>query len=271
LSEKSSGCLKYTAIGCGSAVVLAIAIPIIAGLFIMRPLNRAIDARDTLEESFGPQNAFVPTASGAVPPDRIEAFLDVRRKLTQTCSDFEGVDLEIRKLEAFDDQDEISKSEVLLQAFRTTKSAMSMGPLIGQFYDTRNRELVNAEMGLGEYTYIYVVAYHGYILAPDQGVELLGPRITNARVRQTLLSMLENQRDVLHESGAAQDEVAAIEAEIAAMTADGDRLLWQDGLPTAVAESITPYRQPLDELFCPVTAPLETMKNVKRGPGVETL
>ena len=100
---------------------------------------------------------------------------------------------------------------------------------------------------------------------------MLGPRITNARVRQALLAMLENQRDLLRESGAAEDEMAAVEAEIAAMAADEDRLLWQDGLPPAVVESITPYRQSLDALFCSVTAPLETMKNVKRGPGVETL
>jgi HAMP domain-containing protein len=271
LSDKSSGCLKYTAIGCGSAVVLAIAIPLIAGLFIMRPLNRAIDSRDALEESFGNQSDFVPAASGAVAPDRIEAFIEVRQKLIETCSDFEGVDLEIKKLESFDDQDEVSRTEVLLQAFKTTKSAMSMGPLIGQFFDTRNRALVDAEMGLGEFTYIYVVAYHGRILAPDTDVELLGPRVTNARVREALLSMLENQSDLLRESGAVQDEIEAVEAEIAAMTTDGNRLLWQDGVPAAVAESIAPFRQTLDEFFCPVTAPLEMMKNVKRGPGVETL
>jgi len=152
VEEKTRGCLKQTAIGCVVLIVLAIVFPIVFGVMMMSPFNRAIESRNAIEQRFGPQEAFVPPPAGAPAPDRIEAFLDVRRTLAVTCADFSQMEEQVRKLEAFDDQDEVSRIDVVTQTLSTTRSMMGMGPLIGNFYETRNQSLLDAEMGLGEYT-----------------------------------------------------------------------------------------------------------------------
>ena len=271
MSENKHGCLKNTAIGCGVLLVLAIAIPFIGGYFVMRPFSDAIDVRSELEEQFGVLEAFVPARSGAVPPDRMETFLQVRRDLATSCVDFGRVEKQFLKMEEFDGQEEISRTEVLLEALRTTRSAMGMGPLMGEFFATRNRALLEAKMGIGEFTYIWVVSNHDRILNPHDESELFGPGPVSSRVRTGLLAMLANQRDTIRgQQEVPPEEIALVEVEIDAMESDGRRILWQDGLPPAIVESIEPYRQELDDLYCTSTAPLELMINVRHGPAIES-
>jgi hypothetical protein len=270
VEDKTRGCLKQTAVGCVVLVVLAVAFPFVLGVMMMGPFNRAVDARLEIEQRFGPQEAFVPPSSGAPTPDRIEAFLEVRRALSVTCSDFGHMEEQVKELESFDGQDEVSRLEVMKQALSTSKSMMGMGPLLGNFFETRNHNLLEAEMGLGEYTYIYVLAYREQILDPSEDLQLLGSRIVNRRVRRALVSMLENQLQVLRDTGAAAKEIAALENELAVLEEDSARIPWQDGLPPTITDALAPFRKELDALHCPATAPLELMLNEKRGPAFET-
>ena len=48
-----------------------------------------------------------------------------------------------------------------------------------------------------------------------------------------------------------------MEAEILEMEDNPFRLLWEEGLPEAIHESVLPYRDRLDPLFCSATAGLE--------------
>jgi hypothetical protein len=271
MSEQSWGCFKQIAIGCGALIVLAIAIPLVMAVMVMLPFNRAVGARAEIEQLYGTQDAYVPPASGAPSADRIEAFLEVRRALTTTCDDFLNAERSVAALEAFDDQDEVSRIAVLRQAFSTTKTMMGMGPLIGQFYETRNQALLDADMGLGEYTYIYVLAYGDAIIDPNRQPRLLGPETTNERVRQALRSMLQHQLDRVHNEGGPEDTVALVTTEVAALEGDAQRIPWQDGLPPAIVDALLPFRDELDAAFCEATSPLELMVNEKHGPAVETL
>ena len=271
MEEKTWGCLKQTAIGCVVLIVLAVVFPIALGVMMMSPFNRAVDARITIEQQFGPQEAFVPPPSGAPTPDRLEAFLEVRRALSLTCADFRHTEEQVRNLESIDDQDDISKLAAMKQVLSTSRSMMGMGPLIGNFFETRNQSLLDAEMGLGEFTYIYVLAYREQILDPPEDLQLLGPRAINRRVHRALVSMLENQLQVLRDAGAADDEIAALETEISVLEEDTARIPWKEGLPPTITDALAPHREELDSLHCPATAPLELMLNEKRGPAVETL
>ncbi len=270
MGEKNWGCFKQAALGCGCLVVLAVAIPIVLGTMIMLPLNRAIENRTELEDRFGAQDAFVPPASGAPSRDRIEAFLRVRQALTTTCDDFWDAERAVAKLEAFDGQEEVSKIAVMRQAMSTTKTMMGMGPLIGHFYEVRNQALVDEDMGLGEYTYIYVLAYNDEIVNPSAHLELFGPGTTNLRVRQALEAILNNQLELLREEGGPPDVIAAVEAEVEALGNDPKRIPWQDGLPLEIEDSLRPYRAELDGLFCGATSPLELTINEKRGLAIES-
>jgi hypothetical protein len=271
VEEKTSGCLKQTAIGCVVLIVIAIAFPLVMAVKMMSPFNHAVDARHAIEEQFGAQEAYVPPTSGVPSADRIEVFLEVRRTLSEPCADLSSAQQQVQKLEGFDGQDEVKRLEVLKQAFSTTKSMMGVGPVIGRLYEIRNRSLLDAGMGLGEFTYIFTVAYRDQQLDPPKSDRLFGPTPTNRRVRKALLSMLESQLAVLRSEGGGETETAALETEIAAMHADQDRIPWQDQIPPAITEALAPYRTELDELYCPAMAPLELMINEKRGPAVESL
>jgi len=271
LEEKSWGCLKQTAIGCAVLLVIAIAIPFVLGVMMMGPFKRAVDDRRVIEEQFGPQEAYVPPASGVPSADRIEVFLDIRRALAAPCADLTAAEKQMQKMETFDDQDEVDRMEVMKEAFSLTKSMMGVGPVIGHIYEIRNQNLLDAGMGLGEFTYIFAVAYSDRLLVEREGEQLFGPTVTNRRVRNALLSMLENQLAVLQSAGGEESDIAALEAEIAAMEEDQKRIPWQDGIPAAITEALAPYRAELDELYCPAMAPLELMINERHGPAVESL
>jgi hypothetical protein len=271
VGENNWGCIKQTALGCGGLVVLAVALPVILAAVILVPMNRAVAARTELETAFGTQEAFIPPASGVPSPDRIDAFLEVRRALAPACADFWNAEQAVAKMEAFDGQDEVSKIAVLRQAMSTTKTMVGVGPLIGHFYETRNEALFEAGLGLGEYSYLYVLAYGGELANPSTELHLFGPEATNERVRAALQAILRNQLEHAREEGVSEGSLKALTAEIEALEGDPHRIPWQDGLPPAIEEALRPHRQELDTLFCAPTAPLELMINVKRALAIETL
>lgn len=267
----SWGCFKTAAVGCVALVVLAVAVPLVLAVLVMRPLSRAIDTRTELEARHGTQDSYVPPLSGVPSADRVEAFLEVRRGLAASCSDFQRAENEVSRLEAFDEQENVDKLEVIRQAFSTTRAMVGMGPLIGNFYDTRNRQLAAVDMGLGEYSYIYILAYGTRLAAPEEGVRLLGSESTNERVRAALRRMLANQLAAVEISGDDQGVMLdALAAEVARLEADHEAVPWQHGVPPTMVESLLPFRERLDAAYCGATAPLELMINVKRGLSIES-
>jgi hypothetical protein len=271
LEEKTWGCLKQTAVGCGVLLVIAIALPFVLGVMMMGPFKRAVDDRHAIEEIYGPQEAYVPPASGVPSADRIEVFLGIRRAFAEPCADLTQAEKQMQKMDTFDDQDEIDRMEVMKEVFSLTKSMMGVGPVLGHLYEIRNQNLLDAGMGLGEFTYIFAVAYNDRLLDEPEGEQLFGPTATNRRVRKALLSMLESQLAVLRSEGGEEVEIEALETEIAAMQEDDRRIPWQEGIPPAITEALAPYRTELDELYCPAMAPLELMINERHGPAVESL
>ena len=271
MEEKTWGCLKQTAVGCGVLMVIAIAMPFVLGVMMMGPFKRAVDDRRIIEEQFGPQEAYVPPASGVPSADRIEVFLGIRRTFSEPCADLTQAEKQMRKMETLDDQEEIDRMEVMKEAFSLTKSMMGVGPVLGHFYEIRNQNLLEARMGLGEFTYIFAVAYSERLLDEPEGEQLFGPTATNRRVRKALLSMLESQLELQKSESGEEPDIETLEAEIAAMQADDRRIPWQDGIPQAITDALAPYRAELDELYCPALAPLELMINERHGPAVESL
>jgi hypothetical protein len=270
MSGPQRGCLRNAAIGCGLAVVFAVAIPVILAIMIMGPLSTAVADRQAGEARFGAQEQFVPPVTGVPTAERVEAFLAVRQELAPTCADFWRTEDAVRELEALDEHGEASKLEALGRALTTTRRMMAMGPLIGEFYETRNRALLDAGMGLGEYTYLYVLAYRKQILNPDRELQLFGPEVVNPRVQAALRSMLEHQLVAATETGADREIEVALEHEIQAMTTDPKRIPWQDGMPAALTDDLAPYRERLDDAFCGASAPLELLINEKRFLAIES-
>lgn len=267
MAEAGRGCLGKSVIGCGAAVLLGIGALVVLTLAVMRPFDTAVDDREILDARYGSRADWVPPPDGSIAPDRIEAFLTVRRAVRPLCDEFTATEAQIRSMQRFDGQEEVSRSEVLREALATTRRAIGMGPLIGELYAIRNGALLEVGMGLGEYVWIYTLAYHDRLDGvSDPGTRLFGDSQVDRRVLEDLRGMLERQ-------AATADDPAtrgALEAEIAAMRSDPERLPWADGLPSTITDSLAPFRERLDSVYCDAAAPMELLTNTRRGLAVET-
>lgn len=273
MSGQSSKWLKGCGIGCGLAVLLVILGTVGGGLVMMRPFREAIETREVLDERFGDQSVYTPAPDGSVAPERMEAFLSVRSALLGVCVAFRAKQGALDEMEQFDEVENPPKKELFRALFRATKGVMGMGPLMGKFFRLRNESLLAAEMGLGEYTYIYVLAYTE-MLQGESGSEggLFSSDRLSGRIRGVLAGFLRRQLEALRaepDADSRGDEIEALAAEIRAFEEDRDAVPWQDGLPPAIASSFAPYRERLDELFCENTVDLELTRNRQRGIGIQ--
>ena len=267
--------LKGCGIGCAVVFVLFILSLVGGSVFLLRPFRDAIETREELDEAYGDQAAYTPPADGAIGPARLEAFLGVRQALMALCPEFETT---AHQFEQIDDlQQDTSKKEVLSTFFELSKEMFGMGPRMGRFFEVRNQALLDAGMGRGEYTYIYLVAYRDRFFSPTRDFagaqrSRYGP---NRRVRGVLAQMLNNQLEAADARLAVENdpELAvfrdSLAEEISRLEGDPEAWPWQEGLPTTVSASLSPYRAQLDPLFCEYTLDLEFTQNQKRFLGIQ--
>ncbi len=266
----SKGCLKGCAIGCGVIFILGLVLLIGGPLIMTRPFRNAIETRQELEQRLGEQGSYTPAPDGSIPAARIEAFLAVRSELVEVCAKLTAFFAQMEGMKRFDGQDDVSNSEVLREALKTVKGAMGIGPSMGELFETRNRALLSAEMGLGEYAYIFFTAYHQQLLENNEYDEFMGGEAINSRISNDFVKIFERQLAAIHETSTPDlAGIAAIETEIEAMEHDHDRIPWQNGLPAAISGSLEPYRAQLDEAFCPAITAIELAINEKRGLSIQ--
>jgi len=266
MKEGSSGCgcMKGCGIGCGSLVLVAIGLTVLTTIGVVAPFDRAVETRAELEEHFGDQKSYRPASDGVPTEDRLRAFIRVRDSLGPACDKISDIAEQMHKMEQFDGRDDISKVEIMSQAMRTTQAAIMMAPALADFFEARNTALLEAEMGLGEYTYIYVLAYHDQLGDNFTDDGIFDGQSINTRIHHALLDMLKAQRDTFTGSAEAPQFLTALDEEIAAMSGDNSRIPWQDGLPTRIADALEPYRVELNQLFCEDATAIELQRNRKR-------
>jgi hypothetical protein len=268
-------------IGCGVIIILAIAVGI-GGFFFVKSIVDEFEemdqVADVLEERYGKMREYSPEPGGEIPSYRIETFLEVREAFAQSR---ENIEKTLVDLASQQDKPEIEVKRPgnILYIIRT---GVGLIPQIAEFFKNRNLALLEEEMGLGEYYYIYVVAYYSWLgKAPEDGPpfrisgdderddfwdedeedvrEMRRERIRR-RINRLILSMLRNQLDKLAER--ASSEVpeswrSALESEIEAMESDRYRLPWRDGLPDVLESSFRPFRDRLEASYNPMANALE--------------
>lgn len=269
VSESSGQWLKGCAFGCGGLVALCVLLIVGMTVSVRSAFDDAHEDRKALVERFGDDDAFVPAMDGSVAATRVEAFLAVREALAGVHAEIEDVDREMGELDAIEEGEEPPLREALPMVFRLTRSMMGLPWIFGEIERTRNRALVENGMGLGEYTYIFVMAYHEQIVHPSENAVMFSSSPAGARVRGELRGMLERQLLAAesHEPP-EEDLVSALAAELEALDSDAARVPWQDGLPESIATSFAGYRDRLDAAYSTAAAEFELLNSTVHGGGL---
>ena len=269
-------------IGCGVILLGMVTLFIISAVFVRdttEGFKGAIETRKVIDETFGEPGEFVPRPDGSVAPERMEAFLAVR-DATQPARDeivafFGQVPLTEAEARELEDKPTLEKMGSI---FKLVTSAFGLGKGIGNLMEARNSALIEAEIGMGEYSYIYTLAYYAWLgHSPDDGPgddrsegddPVLGDMRIESNLHDHLLQMLHNQLAVLPkaEDGAAADEWRAeLGAEIERLESDSSALPWQHGLPSAIAGSFEPFRERLEPTYGAASNPFELSRNKQSG------
>lgn len=285
---KSSNTTKKWLIGCGIGCLVIILILIVLGIGgymffknIIGEFQEQEELMEILAERYGQIKDFCPEPDGSIGPSRIEAFLAVREAFAPFR---EKLETSMREL-----QEKAGKSEVEVKkpknVFEMVKLGFGLIPQIAEFLKFRNQALLDAEMGMGEYYYIYAIAYFSWLgKLPEDGpdFEVMGPEDSDSRwgemdreeireerkdtmlrrMHRTLLPMLQNQLEKLKATDISDDRMewrTALEREIQAMEEDRFRLPWEDGLPDVMETSLQPFRDRLERSYNPMTNPFELM------------
>jgi hypothetical protein len=229
----------------------AIAVVLFASFFfrVLLPVGQVKRIEQTVNDRYGEAPTYTPAPDGSVTPNRIATFLAVREEIGEACSGLHSIHAQMRETDQKERDGDLTANDLS----RSIGGIFSLPREMLGLVRARNEALLNHEMGLGEYIYIYVLAYHEQLVAsldPDSGD---GTELIKRRTRLELAQMLRNQLAAFDASPAApggSDAATLIETEIAALE-DGSHIVpWQDGLPTAISASFSPYTEQLDRLFC---------------------
>ena len=144
-------------IGCGLVILVVVGLVTSLVLYVrgrFEPLEAASNSRRQIVSAHGAPETFVPPDSGAITPERREVFLSVRDALqdAQTRMDAALANIDFEEL----NQNRRSFGAVL----RTLGDISNMIVPIGGYVSRRNQILLEKQINLGEYAYIYSIAYH---------------------------------------------------------------------------------------------------------------
>jgi hypothetical protein len=271
--------LKFGGIGCAAVVLIAVAL-IIGAIQLFRNsltgFEQADSVLETVVEQLGPIEAYRADPRGVIRPDRVEAFLTARESITPAREEM----AQTLVLLGGDD----SGDRPVGGSVRKLVAGVGLLGDVADFLQQRNQALLDVEIGLGEYYYVYTLAYYSWLgKSPDDGpsFKLIGDRgyvmenfetLDESEVRayriemareslnRLLLPVLREQLSAVGGSETDGDDQSwrvALAAEVKAMEADAYRLPWQDGLPPVIEASLTPYRDRLEASYSVMCNALE--------------
>ena len=273
-------------IGCG-AIVIILLVLLALGFFFVKDMvykfEETGELTNSLKDLYGEIEDYTPPPDGRIPFERMEAFLYVRESLTPARV---RLDHAISLLDSMRNQGNREDTRRPGQVFRAFKAGFGLIPGIGDFYTRRSQSLLEVEMGLGEYMYIYILSYYSMLEKPPgdgPGFQLLQDdkdwrfdewdreenfeerNVTmTEKINQLILLMLKNQVSQLDSpsSDSGEDEWrGAFLAEIQALESDSQRIPWKGSLPFVIEVSFRPFLTRLESTYSPLTNILELAQN----------
>ena len=258
-------------VGCGATVLLAILLSVGGSLYMMKPFNKAIDAQEELTETFGARDAFIPPVQG-VTPDRLETFLEVRRALVPLCEEFRRIGESFAAMNELDKGgDDPSKGEVFKAMGGLMGSVFGMVGNIGTFNQVRNEALLAHRMSLGEYIWIYVLAYNSWLgQEPNQDFDETEGRGYSISERKVIHALVMNHVEALEAAGMTE-KAAQWKEEAGRMTRAESGVPFQDtGLPADLERQFLAFEDELQEIYCEATSSFELNRVKKKGLSIRS-
>ncbi|MCP4220231.1 MAG: hypothetical protein GY765_36705 [bacterium] len=278
-SKLALGC----GIGCGLIVLLVI---IVAGFgyYLIKDTIVAFEETDTsshlLEEKFGGITDYCPEPDGSIKAERMEAFLEVRESLVPLMDDLR--DSAVALLEDIRKSQE-KEEESFWGGVGIMKDIFKQLPQVARYFTIRNRRLMEENMGLAEYSYIYTLAYYSFLSkAPTDGPDFKQLAVKETKIDfdflfknkkkrkhedrhfelrglRFMVPMMKCQMEKLKESGVQEgdDWLETLDVEIQALEQKGGRLPWKDTLPKVLEDSLQPFRDRLEASYRSVVNPME--------------
>jgi len=254
---------RWLSPGCLIPLVALLVLFCIGSYFTLAPVREAKQLEQQLNHTLAPVPEFVPAANGAIPAARLEKFLNVRARLLSETGQVQQTLARIQRLETVENESDISAREGL----GFLKDAFGFLAKFLAFQNARNNALMQEGMGLGEYFYIYVAAYGSRLCPPNEdGSWPSDNRSVSERLTRELAQILRNQLMALETTPGEPELVSALQNEIDLLTSQQRPLPWLAGVPPALAASLTPFRQELDQYYCETTRELE-LKQKNRNLG----
>ncbi|NOR14444.1 MAG: hypothetical protein GQ544_01935 [Candidatus Aminicenantes bacterium] len=273
---ESSSSTKKWLIGCGigcGVVIVIVALLVTGGVLYVRSLVKGFEDSEamlkSLTEQHGRVNEFCPDPEGGIGPDRLEAFLQAREATLSFREKIENTIDTLSEGKLKGEVDEKSAGSVL----NKLRLGFGMIPQIAEFYKVRTQALLDANMGLGEYYYIYSIAYYSWMGKPisegpslqfregeefrfedwdNEEAQQLQEDMLRRRLNRMLLSMLRNQYEKLTSdeyTQASEEWKEQLAAEIEALESDSHQLAWEKGVPDIIASSLEPFRARLESSY----------------------
>jgi len=272
-------------IGCGLVVLMLAGIGTVGYIGVKRFSDRTdrIEATfNRMDAEYGHPSEFTPEIDGSIPADRMGIFLTVRDDIQPVQQEVSGL---FRTLDGADGSGWMAKA----------KAGMKFIPSLLIFIEERNQIMLDHGMGVGEYQYIYALAYYGllgkdpadgpgFTVASDDDddeeeswrwevtagskgdedeIRVKREREVRRFVNRVQGKVLANQLKALdaHAGDLGGLDFDILRAELAAVAAAMDReslrLLWEEGLPVQIRGSLESYRDRLDATYDDMTSILE--------------
>jgi hypothetical protein len=253
-------------VGCGAAVLLGILLTVGGSIYMMRPFNKAIDAQKALVAEFGPRDSYIPPPQG-ITPDRLEKFIAVRRNLVPLCAEFREIGDSFKAMDELDKGgEEPSKGEAFKAVGNVMGNVFGLIGNLGRFTEQRNLALLEQEMSLGEYIWIYVMAYNSWLgQEPNQDFDDNEGSGYSANERKLIRTLMLNHIEALASAG-MNDQADTWKNEEGTMARSevGVPFNGRD-LPAPYVGQFLAYEKELEALYCEATSSFELNRMKKKG------
>ncbi len=238
-------------VGCGVTILLNIFIFVGGGFLLTQPMNKAVKSQKKLTEAFGLPGDFIPEVDG-ISPERLEVFLAVRQELMPSCDEFRKIAQGFKAMDKIENEENPSAGEIIKGLGKIMGSVKGLVAEMGRVTELRNEFLLDQGMGMGEYTWIYVLAYNSWLgYSPNTGVEDTEGGIFSPREIDLITDLLQAHAGALRAAGRFE-EADIWEKESEKTAWDDSRVPFASGeIPAEITSVLESYRSALEAVYCP--------------------